>query len=240
MAKIEGGTATWVLRQVDDDVGTLRVVDGPDRGLTRSFDRPALRIGSAPEADVQLSDRSVSKLHCELGPLGGRVRVRDLGSKNGTWIAGCRISDAEAPVGARLQIGGSTIELGIERQRVPRPVWTGGPRCGDLVGSSPPMQRLFAVVERLAGSAEPVLVRGESGTGKELIARALHERGPRRERPFVIVDGAALSRSLAELELFGHARGAFTGANVARAGALERADGGTVFVDEIGEVPLEL
>ncbi|MFO0712536.1 MAG: sigma 54-interacting transcriptional regulator [Sandaracinus sp.] len=233
-------TATYVLREVVDDVGAVVVVRGPDAG--RRFvlaDRP-LRVGSGPEAEIPLQDRAVSRAHCELSLELGRVRVRDLGSKNGTWVGACRVIEVEVGAGAELVVGASTLRIEVERQRLRKPVYEGLDRLGPLVGRSQPMLRLFAAIERLASSPEPVLVRGESGTGKELVARALHEGGPRASAPFVIVDGGALSRSLAESELFGHARGAFTGALVARAGALERAHGGTLFIDEIGELPIDL
>ena len=109
-----------------------------------------------------------------------------------------------------------------------------------LVGESRPMQRVFEAVERVADTPATVLVTGESGTGKELVARALHEHSGRRDRPFVRVHCAAIPPGLLESELFGHEKGAFTGAVSARPGRFELADGGTLFLDEIGEVPLEM
>ncbi|ATB45665.1 sigma-54-dependent transcriptional regulator [Corallococcus macrosporus] len=108
---------------------------------------------------------------------------------------------------------------------------------GNLVGDSEPMQRLVSNVLKVAQSDATVLVRGESGTGKELVARMLHQRSPRRDGPFVVVHCAALAETLLESELFGHERGAFTGAVKRKLGRFELADGGTLFLDEIGEVP---
>jgi len=109
-------------------------------------------------------------------------------------------------------------------------------RLGALIGRSAPMQQLFRAVRRVAGSRASILVRGESGTGKELVARAIHELGPRRDAPFVAVNCAAIPETLMESELFGHERGAFTDAREARMGKFEAAGGGTLFLDEIGEI----
>ncbi len=234
------GTDTWLLAEVVDDVGVVLVSAGPDQGRTFVLDDRRLRIGAGAEAEIRLTDRSVSRLHAELALESGRVRLRDLGSKNGTWVGRCRVIEVELAAGAEVVLGATTLTVGVERRSVRRPLWEGGDRCGPILGRAPVMQRLFAMLARLGGSAEPVLVRGESGTGKELVARALHELGPRAEGPLVVVDGGALSRSLAEAELFGHTKGAFTGAVHAREGALERANGGTLFIDEIGELPLDV
>jgi DNA-binding NtrC family response regulator len=111
---------------------------------------------------------------------------------------------------------------------------------GSLVGGSLAMRRLFSILRRLEDSEAPVLIRGETGTGKELVARSIHEQSARRAQPFVVLDCGAIARDLIDSELFGHVRGAFTGAVENRAGVFEQASGGTLFLDEIGELPVEL
>jgi two-component system nitrogen regulation response regulator GlnG len=116
----------------------------------------------------------------------------------------------------------------------------GTPRIPELLGHAPAMQQVFRAIGRLARSSVTVLITGESGTGKELVARALHEHSPRSGRPFVALNTAAIPADLLESELFGHERGAFTGADVQRRGRFEQADGGTLFLDEIGDMSLPL
>ena len=115
----------------------------------------------------------------------------------------------------------------------------GSYRFEQIIGRSPGMQRLFEMIDKVADTDVTVLIRGESGTGKELIANALHYRSPRRGKPMIKMNCAALSRELVESELFGHERGAFTGALARREGKFEAADGGSLFLDEVGDMPLE-
>jgi two-component system, NtrC family, nitrogen regulation response regulator GlnG len=116
----------------------------------------------------------------------------------------------------------------------------GAPRIPELLGRAPAMQQVFRAIGRLARSSVTVLITGESGTGKELVARALHEHSPRSGRPFVALNTAAIPVDLLESELFGHERGAFTGADAQRRGRFEQADGGTLFLDEIGDMSMAL
>jgi DNA-binding NtrC family response regulator len=187
-----------------------------------------------------LADPTVSRLHCELVREGAVLRLRDLGSKNGCWIDVCRVGEAVLAPGARMRIGSTVVVAEVARARLRRPVWRGGDRLDALIGASAPMQTLFARMVKVAMSDVAVRIHGETGTGKELVARAIHAASDRHAGPFVVVDGASLSHQLADVELFGHERGAFTGAHGERAGAFERAHRGTVFIDEIGELPLEV
>ena len=192
-------------------------------------------VGSAPGVQVRVADREVSRLHAELEPADRGTWVRDLGSRNGTYVQDLLVTAALAPDGARVRIGGTDLLLRYPAAPSPVELWPHA-AFGGLIGASPPMRELFAQMARVAKSDAPVLILGETGTGKELAARAVHDASARASGPFVIVDCAALSSSLVEAELFGHARGAFTGAVGTRAGAFEAADGGTIFLDEIGEL----
>jgi transcriptional regulator with GAF, ATPase, and Fis domain len=192
-------------------------------------------VGSAPGVQVRVADREVSRLHAELEPAERGTWVRDLGSRNGTYVQDLLVTAALAPDGARVRLGSTDLLLRYPEAPSPVELWP-HTTFGGLIGASPAMRELFAQMARVAKSDAPVLILGETGTGKELAARALHDASARASGPFVIVDCAALSSSLVEGELFGHARGAFTGAVAARAGAFEAADGGTIFLDEIGEL----
>ena len=186
-----------------------------------------------------IEDATVSRLHAELDPRRDGLWVRDLGSRNGTFVNGVRVVSARVPDGGRVQLGAASITLLPSPTSVSVELWP-DTRFGPLVGKSVAMRELFATLARVAAVDATVLVSGETGTGKELVAEAVHGASPRAGGPFVVVDCAALPDQLLQSELFGHARGAFTGAETARAGAIESANGGTVFLDEIGELPLAM
>ena len=146
---------------------------------------------------------------------------------------------ARLPANAHVIVGNTTLVFRVADAPVTIDLWPVS-RFGPLIGRSEPMRELFARLARYAESDSPVLVQGETGTGKELVASAIHESSSRATGPLVIVDCGGLPETLLESELFGHTRGAFTGAINARRGAFEEADGGTVFLDEIGELPLAM
>jgi transcriptional regulator with GAF, ATPase, and Fis domain len=217
----------------------VAVVDGPDRGARVESRADELAIGTSDGNDLQLTDAGVSRHHCALRAGERGLELADLGSRNGTFVGDVEVQRAVVRSGARIRIGKTTLELAILDRELEQPL-AAGDRLGPLLGGSPAMRRLYPLIEQCGRSAATVLVTGETGTGKELIAEAIHAASERRDQPFVVVDCSALSHDLAESELFGHERGAFTGADVARVGAFEAADGGTVFLDEIGELPLAL
>jgi DNA-binding NtrC family response regulator len=196
-------------------------------------------FGSAADVDVTVVDPAVSRIHMELEARDDGVWVRDLGSRNGTFVEGVLVHLARVPDGGRLQAGSVTLMVSYESTPTAVDLWPGD-HFGPLLGQSVVMRELFARLARVALTDATVLLHGETGTGKELVAEALHAASPRASQPFVIVDCGALPENLLESELFGHAKGAFTGAQNARAGAIETAEGGTVFLDEIGEMPLAM
>ncbi len=196
-------------------------------------------VGSAPGMDIVVADRTVSRIHAELDPRTDGVWVRDLGSRNGTFVEGIRVVEARVPDGARVRVGSTLFVVRYGPQPVSVPLWPSD-RFGTLLGRSVVMRELFATLDQIAPTESTVMIQGETGTGKELVARAIHDRSARASGPFVVVDCAAIPENLFESELFGHARGAFTGASSAHVGAIQSAEGGTLFLDEIGELPLSM
>jgi two-component system, NtrC family, response regulator HydG len=219
----------WVVRG-----GVARTEDGAE--LAIGVD--PLIIGRDDGADIKLADPEVSSMHCELSARSEGILVRDLGSTNGTFAGGIRIREAIVSSPVVLQIGGSTVRL--EPSGATKVDVGYSDRFGPLIGRSPRMRRVFSVLERIAPTPLSILLFGETGTGKELAARATHEASQRQGKPFVVVDCGSIPSTLAESLLFGHEKGAFTGATERRIGALAEADGGTLFLDELGELPVDL
>ncbi len=217
----------------------LRVLHGPDAGHERLFDQRLIYVGSAPDNDLVLEDGSVSRNHLKIEGERLGYRVRDLGSKNGTWLSGSRLVEGVLAGSATLRLGQTEVAFEL-LEEVHEVTLSREPRFGRLLGASSEMREIFALLARVAPTDVTVLVEGESGTGKELVAEALHQRSRRTASPFVIFDCSAVQRNLVESELFGHVRGAFTGAVATRQGAMAEADGGTLFLDEVGELDLEL
>ena len=197
-------------------------------------------VGSAQKVGIVLADPMVSRIHAELELRDGGMWVRDLGSRNGTYIEGVMVGSGRVPDGGRIRLGSTELRVTYDDATVPAPELWPESNFGPLVGSSAPMRELFARLARVAATSSSVLIRGETGTGKELVARAIHAASRRAQGPLVVIDCGSLPEQLLEAELFGHARGAFTGAHQERVGAFEAAEGGTIFLDEIGEMPLSM
>lgn len=211
---------------------------GKPASRTKRVSGDVLRVGSHESNDIVIEDPQVSRFHFQIRNHPGGWRLLDVGSLNGTRVGGVSVRDADLALPeCTIVIGETTLRLrAISSGTEDR---AGPPAFGALYGVAPPMRRMFERLDRIAKAPSDVLIEGESGTGKELVAAELVRRSARADKPFIIVDCGAISRSLVESELFGHAKGAFTGADRARPGAFESAEGGTVFLDEIGELPLE-
>ena len=217
----------------------LDVVRGPDKKAKGSFVGDRIVVGTHPSCDLVLTDPTVSRQHFEIELEPDGYRIRDLDSLNGLEVDGLRVFDARVGKSAVLTLGETRIKMRMSSAAVDVDV-SPSTQCGPLRGRSVAMRKVFERIERVAPTPSTVLLTGESGTGKEVAARAIHELSPRADRPFVVVDCGALPPTLIESELYGHERGAFTGAERARKGAFEAARGGTLFLDEIGELPLDL
>ena len=219
---------------------SVEVEAGVARDRQVVFDGEVLRIGSHASNELVVDDPEVSRFHCRISRGALAWRLSDTGSLNGTRVHGIRLREADLPSPECLiELGGSRVRI-RELPPVGRVEVLDRPNCGELYGTSFTMRRLFTVIERVAESDRTVLIEGESGTGKELVAAEIVRRGTRARKPFVIVDCGAISPHLIEGELFGHKKGAFTGADRDRVGAFEAADGGTILLDEIGEMPMDM
>jgi transcriptional regulator with PAS, ATPase and Fis domain len=217
----------------------LHVVEGSDKGLTAQLENDVVRIGTKEGNHLRLTDDTVSRNHAEIvrDPTG--ILLRDLGSTNGTFVGPVRVKEVYLGEQRRFRVGRTEIEF-TPQDEVIDIVPTTATRFQGLVGRSVSMREVFSVLERIARTELTVLVTGETGTGKELVSRAIHQASNRRNGPFVVFDCGAVARNLVESELFGHEKGAFTGAVAPRAGVFEQAHGGTIFIDELGELPIEL
>jgi DNA-binding NtrC family response regulator len=218
---------------------SLAVVAGPDLGASAVLAGRELRIGADPANHLTLDDPSVSRFHCRVVADDRGYRLIDENSANGTHLNGVRVRDAYLPDPARIEIGGSALSVSFgEGEREIE--LSAAEHFGGAIGRSVPMRELFALGRRAAQSHATVLILGETGTGKDVIARAIHDHSERAGRPYLVFDCGAVAPTLIESALFGHLRGAFTGAETDRPGVFERAHGGTLFLDEIGELELSL
>ena len=217
-------------------------VDGSEKTahFTIAADAPARTlVGKSSACAIILQDPTVSRRHASLDIVGARLRITDLESRNGTYLNEIPILDAFASGGEMVRFGSTSLMIGSHRQANPIDL-PAEVQFGKTIGASTEMRRLYPLCQRLANADVPVIIEGETGTGKEALAESLHMMGKRKNGPFVVFDCTAVPPSLIESELFGHRRGAFTGATTDRKGVFELAKGGTILIDEIGDLELSL
>ena len=203
------------------------------------FDQAVITIGAMEDNDIVVSDDTVSRYHCRIYQEDDAYVLQDLGSTNGTFVNNVRIKEGYLTPGCTVTIGKTAMVFHAVDERVEiRPSDTD--RFGSIIGTNVKMRELFGILEKIAPTSTTVVIEGETGTGKEVVAQTIHQRSARAEKPFVVFDCSAVPENLIESELFGHEKGSFTGAIMARQGVFEMANGGTIFLDELGELSLEL
>jgi DNA-binding NtrC family response regulator len=230
----EGGPPTVNLRRCK-----LVVLSGPERGSEHVISSDVIRVGKATENDLVVTDDTVSRVHFEIVRDAKGYLLRDLRSTNGTFLDGAEIKEAYIRAGAVISAGAAELKFSPFEERI-EILPSEKEELGPMVGRSTRMREIFGLIERIAPTDATVLIEGETGTGKDMIARTLHDLSRRHRGPFIVVDCGAVAGTLIESELFGHEKGSFTGAIATRQGAFELADRGTVFLDELGELSLDL
>ncbi len=215
------------------------VYEGPDGPVERVFDEPVINIGSHADNDIVLDDDTVSRFHCKIYQGEDSYILTDLDSTNGTAIHRVRIREAYLHPGCTVSAGQSELSFFALDERF-KVVPSKRDRCGDLIGSTIQMRELFGIIEKIAPSGATVVIEGETGTGKEVVAQSIHQLSNRSRGPFTVFDCGAVPANLIESELFGHEKGSFTGASSTRQGLFEVAQRGTIFLDELGELDLDL
>jgi transcriptional regulator with GAF, ATPase, and Fis domain len=217
----------------------LVVVEGPDKGKDLTMERERVTVGRSLICDLVLGDKAVSGTHFEVVASERGFLLRDLDSRNGTFASDLRVREVWIKPGAVIRAGQSHVRFDTSEGSIDIEL-SAQDRFHELIGSSVRMREIFATLEKVSPTELTVLVRGETGTGKELVARAVHRASRRASQPLVVQDCSAIPHNLVESTLFGHERGAFTGATDRHRGSFEQADGGTIFLDELGELDLAL
>ena len=213
----------------------LLIVSGPLQGREFVVDRDIFTLGSGKHNDLVIEDSTISKRHCEIAIDPEGYLIRDLESTNGTIVQGVKVSSAYLTPGTEVQLGKTRLVFCPLPEANDIPL-SRNENFGAMLGRSMVMRRVFHQAETYAPTDATIMITGETGTGKEILAEEIHRHSPRREKPFIVIDCAAMAKDLVESELFGHVKGSFTGAHDDREGAFEGADGGTVFLDEIGDL----
>jgi transcriptional regulator with PAS, ATPase and Fis domain len=219
----------------------LVVAAGPDRGAAHELDEGGTAmIGTHPDNDLVLTDDRVSRYHLEVQVRRDGLQIKDLGSTNGTKHKGVKIESIVVEGATRITLGKHTeLDIVPVDHEVTLDEYTAD-RLGNVLGRSSIMRELFALIQRVAPTDATILLQGETGTGKEAVAETIHKMSPRADKPFIVVDCGAIPHELIGSELFGHVKGAYTGASGDKEGLIEAANGGTLFLDEIGELAVDL
>lgn len=217
----------------------LLVVSGPLEGREFVMSNDSFTVGSGRSSDLMLDDSTISRRHCEIQLVPNGYSICDLKSTNGTSVQGVRIKSAFLDAGTEFQLGSTRIIFCPMQETMEYKI-SPNENFGKLIGKSLSMRRVFHLAEHYAKTNSTIMIEGETGTGKEVLAEEIHLHSKRKDRPFVVIDCASLAKDLVASELFGHKKGAFTGAITDRTGAFEHADGGTIFLDEIGDLAQEL
>lgn len=217
----------------------LVVVEGDQKGKEFSVSKTKTYVGRSSVNDIVLKDDRVSGTHFELRAEEDGFLLRDMGSTNGTLLAGCRVKEVFLAPDATFQAGNTTFQLRPLDEVVEIPL-SPDEHFQGVIGRSVAMREVFATLEKVAPSELTVLIQGETGTGKERIARSIHDASRRDSKPYVVLDCSSIPSDLMESYVFGHEKGAFTGAVSQNQGAFEQANGGTLFMDEIGELDISL
>jgi len=231
---IDGRPTTITLRRIK-----LEVFRKDGRVQEHTFDKETLTIGATADNDLVLEDDTVSRNHCRIYLDGDYYMIKDLDSTNGTFVNRVRVRDAFLKPNCAVALGKSELRFAPIDEKV-RIVPSSEDRCGEIIGANQKLREIYSIIEKIAPTDATVVIEGETGTGKEVVARTLHQKSRRREGPFMVFDCGAVPENLIESELFGHEKGSFTGAFSTRQGIFELADNGTVFLDELGELAVEL
>lgn len=237
-------TTQLIKGEESGDVVSLRkcqlfVIEGEDKGKKFRLEKPTTKIGKREGNDLILSDKTVSRNHVEVEYTSDSFLLRDMHSTNGTYLNGSKVKEAYLAPGDVIKLGNTSIEFQafnetakIEPSR--------NESFGNMVAKSRKIRQIFGILEKISPTFATVIIEGETGTGKDLVANAIHHYSTRKNKPFVVFDCSSVAPNLIESELFGHEKGSFTGAIKSRRGAFEEASGGTIFLDEIGELPIDL
>lgn len=232
--KLEEGPEVVSLRKCQ-----LIFMDGPSKGKKLTLNKDRLTIGKRDNNDIVVTDKTVSRKHCEIVYEAEAFLLRDCESTNGTFLNGSKVKEAYLSPADVIKLGSTQLEFIVFDEKVSIEP-SDKEEFGGMVGKSRKMRQIFAILEKISKTHASVIVEGETGTGKDLVAKAVHEHSTRRQKPFIVFDCTGVAPNLIESELFGHEKGAFTGAIRSRPGIFEAAKGGTVFLDELGELPLDL